>query len=547
MVNRHTLAQQALQCTSLTSSMKSIIVRTQRQASLRWKNAAGAVITRPLSRSSSSSSDAGAVEEETDVLIVGGGVVGCSLADLIRHRLPHLSVSLVEAGAPPATTISNENNDDPPHPRSYALSPASLDLLRLLRSKDDASAKIFRNRLGFYDRMQIWEHQSPAMLSFSTADLPKAQRQESSCCLGACVEDRVLMQELWSRLIDTSSSNNAKTTFHNETTVSRLELPSPADGLVRAHLSSSLSPDKQKPVVVHTKLLVAADGANSSIRKMLGVPFAGWDYGRQALTFTVELSGDNNDNMEGRAFQRFLPTGPMALLPTYSSRHAVVVWSTTPALVEQWKNHPDLVHHINEILQQGPQRLESLFPSFSDTTVLSNLAYGLNKLVETAQYGPALAAQQLREQPFVPPPVVSKVVSPQFSFPLSCRQVHTYVPHPRVALVGDAAHTVHPLAGQGLNLGLADVAELLSVLEKASGDAGMDCSTFVAIDYHRRRHQVSAALAAVHALHAAFGTEHVAAQHVKSAGMNLLQSVGPLRTLLVQAATQGGLPMWGQR
>jgi hypothetical protein len=112
--------------------------------------------------------------------------------------------------------------------------------------------------------------------------------------------------------------------------------------------------------------------------------------------------------------------------------------------VHQWKYHPDIVSHVNQVLQQGPGQLPPLFSGNAGTasSALSSLKYGMDKLVDTVQYSVSMAAQKYSGG-FVPPPVLTETVSPQFAFPLACRQVNNYI-RPRVALVGDAAHSVIP-------------------------------------------------------------------------------------------------------
>ena len=97
---------------------------------------------------------------------------------------------------------------------------------------------------------------------------------------------------------------------------------------------------------------------------------------------------------------------------------------------------------------------------------------------------------------------------------------------------------MHPMAGQGLNLGLQDVANLADLIVRAT-DAGMDVATFLE-DYEReRKWQVSLTLAGIHALQRMFGVQHVAAKHIKSFGMNAIQILPPLRKALVDVACQG--------
>jgi 2-octaprenylphenol hydroxylase len=147
-----------------------------------------------------------------------------------------------------------------------------------------------------------------------------------------------------------------------------------------------------------------------------------------------------------------------------------------------------------------------------------------------------MAAQEYSGR-FMPPPILKETVSPQFAFPLACRQVSHYI-QPRVALVGDAAHSVHPMAGQGLNLGLQDVGNLVDVVERAAA-SGMDPVTFLTEYDRSRKAQVSLTITGIHALHEIFGVQHTLAKHMKSLGMNFVQNVGPVRRSLVQAACQG--------
>jgi 2-polyprenyl-6-methoxyphenol hydroxylase-like FAD-dependent oxidoreductase len=270
----------------------------------------------------------------------------------------------------------------------------------------------------------------------------------------------------------------------------------------------------------------------------MGVARTGTEYDKHALTFTVQL----NSSMNQRAFQRFLSDGgPMALLPTYSPNHGVIVWSTSPETVKQWKEKDDkeFVQHLNNCLMEGPQRIPPLLerePSSSSSDMVSNLLYGAERVLDTLHYGLAMSSH-FPQPKYMAPPQIEEIVSPKFSFPLSCFQVKNYV-QGRVALIGDAAHTVHPMAGQGLNLGLGDVQVLVSCLEKAS-KSGMDVSTFLQEYASDRQRNVSISLAGIHALQRIFGNQDVPLQHAKTLGMNMIQNLGPLRRQIALAAVHG--------
>lgn len=272
----------------------------------------------------------------------------------------------------------------------------------------------------------------------------------------------------------------------------------------------------------------------------MGISRIGTEYDQHALTFTVKIES----SLRKRAFQRFLSDGgPLALLPTFSPQHAVIVWSTVPETVRKWKDESsdaELVAFLNDSLMEGAQRLPPLLErqqsEGSQSSFASNLLYGAERVLDTVHYGLAMASHYPVPKT-VAPPFISEIASPRLSFPLSCFQSRSYV-NGRVALVGDAAHTVHPMAGQGLNLGLGDVHTLVQSLEKAS-KAGMDASTFLTEYSSTRQRTVSIALGGIHTLQRLFANQHVGAMHAKTFGMNVIQNLGPLRRQLAIAAAHG--------
>jgi ubiquinone biosynthesis UbiH/UbiF/VisC/COQ6 family hydroxylase len=445
-------------------------------------------------------------------LIVGGGVVGSALASLLKDT--SMKVGLLERGHGPQP-LSSVESDMPAHPRCYALSPFSMQLLG-----EDTVSKL---NPAYYDSMQVWEQDSPSLVVFDSKDLEGTMNTKY---LGAVVEDAPLVAALWDNIQD-------KVDCVTDTQVNYLNV----DGNV-VHVTTQSTNNNDETHTLSARLLVAADGANSWVRRDCNIKWEGFDYNRTALTCTVQL----HKPMPRRAYQRFLPEGPLALLPTRLPDHATIVWSTTPEQALEYKesSSDDLVAKINSILQQGPQRIPPLFPPVNDG-ILGNLAYGMERVVDTVQYGLTMAHWNDHDEVLSAPPLVENIAGPRFSFPLSCRHASTYVHQHRIALVGDAAHTVHPMAGQGLNLGLQDVGALVECVKRAHA-AGMDVATFLGEFGTQQRLQNSLRINGIHALHELFGNHSPLFQHSKSLGMHAVNHVGPLRRQL--AAVAAGAPLY---
>lgn len=229
-------------------------------------------------------------------------------------------------------------------------------------------------------------------------------------------------------------------------------------------------------------LLIAADGAQSAVRQQLGIAVDGWAYEQAALVTHAQPERSHRHT----AWQCFLPDGPIALLPLADGRVSVV-WSTTP-------------DHAKTLLAADDASMSR------ELTAASAAALG-----------------QLT------------VAAPRASFPLHAQHAQHYV-QKRVALIGDAAHTVHPLAGQGANLGLADAAALSRVIEAALTVDEHPGDLPVLRRYEReRRGANSAMLQFVDALNRVFATG--ALRDIRQTGLRLFNRSGPLKRQAMQVAT----------
>ncbi|WHP30087.1 3-demethoxyubiquinol 3-hydroxylase [Trabulsiella odontotermitis] len=161
-----------------------------------------------------------------------------------------------------------------------------------------------------------------------------------------------------------------------------------------------------------TSLVVGADGANSQVRQMAGIGTHSWQYQQSCMLITVECEDDPGDS----TWQQFTPDGPRAFLPLFDHWASLV-----------WYDHPARIRQLQTLtMEQLQQEITRVFPS------------------RLGKVKPVAAG----------------------AFPLTRRHALQYV-QPSLALVGDAAHTIHPLAGQGVNLGYRDVDALLDVLASA--------------------------------------------------------------------------------
>lgn len=230
-------------------------------------------------------------------------------------------------------------------------------------------------------------------------------------------------------------------------------------------------------------LVIGADGARSFVRDRVGIKTHDFPYGQTA--YVTHLIPE--EPHQKTAWQRFMQDGPLGMLPLSDGRISVV-WSTHDALAERAKAASD--EELGEILTEA-----------SDC-VLGEL----------------------------------KVAGPRGGFPLCARHAEQYV-IPGVALIGDAAHAVHPLAGQGANLGLQDAATLAGVIDQALGNGEHPGDRPVLRRYERaRKGQNATMLHFMTGLNRLFATDSAVVQELRAMGMRLFNTGGPIRDHAVKVA-----------
>jgi len=239
----------------------------------------------------------------------------------------------------------------------------------------------------------------------------------------------------------------------------------------------------QSGTSLRASLVIAADGKNSALRAGAGIRVTGWDYDQTSIVCTVRHARSH----QGTAVELFLPGGPFAMLPMTDDRSNIV-----------WSDRRDRAAGIMAL---------------DDDAFLAELS---------ARFGDWLGDIEL--------------IGPRFAFPLSLGHAETYIGN-RLALLGDAGHAIHPIAGQGLNMGLRDVAALAEVLVDAQR-LGMDLgSVEVLRRYERWRRFDNVLLAAVtDGLTRLFSNDVPPVRVVRDLGLAAVNRIPPAKTFLMRHA-----------
>ena len=394
-----------------------------------------------------------------DIVIVGAGIAGSSLAAALSGE--GLSIALVEAQPLVLPDLPAGCDLQQFDPRVSALTPRSRQLLEGL----DAWEAIAGYRQCPYRHMTVWDAEGTGQVEFDASEV-------NAPALGHIVENRAIISALLQRV--SNAGDIALFSPARLATCSRLDCGAVCIGL-------------EDGAALEAELLVAADGAMSRVRDMMNFQTREWDYGHRAIVATVQVEQAHQDT----AWQRFLPSGPLALLPLPGDddRHfCSIVWSLQEDLVDDLLALDD-ASFCTELERAFEQRL-----------------------------GRVLA------------------VSRRFAFPLRQRHAVDYV-QPGVALVADAAHTIHPLAGQGINLGLQDVAVLAEEILSGRARGAKPGQLELLRRYQRRRKGENLMMmAAMDGFKKLFEQQALPLRWLRNVGMRGVNQLPPVKQQLMRHA-----------
>ena len=402
------------------------------------------------------------MKKQYDVVIIGGGIVGLTLACALGSRSGinnRLQIAVIEAREP-----DDVHHDDDYDLRVSAISRASQQVFINLNVWENMKAR----RVNAFEHMHVWDATGEGEIHFDAAEL-------GVDALGHIVENRVTQIALLEQV-------------RKQDNIDCL-CPLPVVNIIYSATGSRILFENGEEI--STRLLVGADGAHSRVRDAAAIGLDQAEYDQQAIVCVVKPRLHHQNT----AWQRFLPDGPLAFLPLGDGRCSIV-WSTSSA-------QADVLLNLND--DDFSRQLEQAFDC---------------KLGSIESVGQRAA------------------------FPLLRRHAENYV-KPGLALIGDAAHTIHPLAGQGVNLGILDAVSLAQIIINADSK-GYDIASLSSLrKYERwRRGENTIMMFSMSGFKNLFSNEQTELSVLRNMGLNLVNNLPPLKNKFMRHAMglEGDLP-----
>ncbi|WP_028241711.1 2-octaprenyl-3-methyl-6-methoxy-1,4-benzoquinol hydroxylase [Stutzerimonas azotifigens] len=400
---------------------------------------------------------------DADLIIVGAGMVGSTLALALQDS--GLDILLIDAGPLEVQPFDREGAFEP---RVSALSAASQRILERV----GAWPGIAGRRACAYTEMDVWDGSGTGGVHFTAASVHAE-------ALGHIVENRVVQDALLEAL-----RRGTRVRLQGRARLEQVRRDGEA-----WHLALAGGEELRAP------LLVAADGAQSLVRRLTGSETREWDYLHHAIVTSVRCDAPHRRT----AWQRFTDDGPLAFLPLERGddlHWCSIVWSVTEREAERLMVCDD---------EAFARALGTAFEQ------------RLGAVLE---------------------------VDSRLCIPLRQRHAKRYV-QPGLALIGDAAHTIHPLAGQGVNLGLLDAAVLAEVIlvARARGQAPGDIRVLSRFERRRMPHNL-AMMGAMEGFERLFQADAPAVRWLRNTGLKAVESVPAMKAMFVRQALglTGDLP-----
>ncbi|CAF3390922.1 unnamed protein product [Rotaria sp. Silwood1] len=413
--------------------------------------------------------------ENVDITIAGGGLVGSAMALAFASSPLFKSHKIVLLES--QSKLPQVSKNKPYSNRVCALNAQSINLFQ---------------KLGAWDLMKSIH----SVIAFDQ------EHQPDNDSLAYIVENDLIQSCLLDRLkqfnIEPRLNSKVKNFEYEENSI-RIQL-------------------QDEKINLRTGLLIAADGYQSSIREMARISTMQWDYSQYGVVATLQLADNMPDNVV--AWQRFLPTGPIACLPL-SNTHSSLVWTVPKSM------HKTLMQLSDE------QFVDEINKAFTSD------AHKQNGIISITERIRSYWQQLIPVSPttFQYPPVVINIEPrSRAAFPLTLLNANQYA-RPRLVLIGDSAHRIHPMAGQGVNMGFGDVLCLINILEQAVRDGADFNSLTYLVDYERQRQlQCLARLLSIDSLNRLYSTNFSPTVALRSVGLSFVNEFLPLKKFFAKQA-----------